>query len=90
MEEVVEAEAGVALTALRVEDPELRPPAGRAVSVAGDGHLRPLADDVAPEPDPRPAGELETNAARLGNGSRQTGRQAGWLEGNEERLGATG
>jgi hypothetical protein len=90
MEEVVAAEAGVTLTALRVEDSELRPPARRAVPVAGDRHLRPLADDVAPESNPRSPGELETNAGRLGHGGRQAGSQTRRLEGDEERLGAAG
>ena len=54
--EVVVGEAGIALTPLRVEDPESRPASGRAVSVAGDQRLGSLADDVAPEPDPRPPG----------------------------------
>lgn len=50
--EVVTGEAGVALAAVGVQDPEGRPLARRAVSIAGDQRLRPLADDVAPEPDP--------------------------------------
>ena len=90
MEEVVAAEAGVALAALRVEDPEGRPPPRRAVAVAGDQRLRPLADDVASEPDPRPPGELEAEAGRLGDGGRQAAGQARWLEHDEERLRAPG
>jgi hypothetical protein len=90
VEEVVATEAGVALAALRVEDPELRPSSRRAVPVAGDGHLRPLADDVAPEPDPRSPGELEPDAGRLDDGGRQAGSQTRWLEGDEECLGAAG
>jgi hypothetical protein len=87
VKEVVPAEAYVALAALRVEDPEFRPPIRRAVPVAGDGHLRPLADDIAPEPDPRSPGELEPDARRLGHGGCQAGRQPRWLDGDEERLG---
>jgi len=86
-EEVVAAEAGIALAAIRVEDPELRPPVRRAVPVAGDGHLRPLADDIAPEPDPRSPGELEPDTRRLGHGGCQARCQARWLDGDEERLG---
>ena len=67
-EEVRAAEAAIALAALGVEDPELRPPPRRAEPVAGDGHLGLLADDVAPEADPRSAGELEAEAGRLGDG----------------------
>jgi hypothetical protein len=51
-EEVVPAEAGVTLTAVRVEDPERRPTPRWAVAVPGDQRLRALADDVASETDP--------------------------------------
>ena len=90
VEEVVAGEAGVALAAVGVEDPEGRPPPRRAVSVAGDQRLRPLADDVAPEPDPRPPGELEPDAGRLGDGGRQVPVEARRLEDDEQRLRATG
>ena len=89
-EEVVATEAGVALTALRVEDPEGRPLPRRAVAVAGDQRLGPLADDVAPEPDPRPPGELEAEAGRLGDGGREATGETRRLEDDEERLRATG
>ena len=85
-EEVVAAEAGVALAALRVQDPEGRPPPRRAVAVAGDQRLRPLADDVAPEPDPRPPGELEADAGRLGDGGGQAAGETRWFEHDEQRL----
>ena len=85
-EEVVAAEAGVALAALGVEDPERRPPPRRAVSIAGDERLRPLADDVASEPDPRPPGELEAEAGRLGDGGREATGEARRFEDDEERL----
>ena len=39
-------------------------------------HLRPLADDVAPEPDPRSAGELEAEAGRFGDGGRRGRRSS--------------
>ena len=89
-EEVVAAETGVALTSFRVQDPEGRVPPRRAVAVAGDERLRPLADDVASEPDPRSAGELETEAGRLGDGGRQAAGQARWLEHDHERLRPSG
>jgi hypothetical protein len=50
--EVVVSETGIALTALRVQDPKGRPSPGPAITVAGDERLGQLADDVAPEPDP--------------------------------------
>jgi hypothetical protein len=76
-EEVVASETAVALPSVRVEDLELRPPPRRAEPIAGDRHLGPLADDVAPEPDPRPAGELEAEARRFGDGRGEAGAQAG-------------
>ena len=89
-EEVVPAEAAVAFAALRVEDPEGRPPPRRAVSIAGDQRLRPLADDVAPEPDPRASRELEPESARLGDRAGHGAGEAGRLEDDEERLGSSG
>jgi hypothetical protein len=89
-EEVVPAEAGVAFAALRVEDPERRPTARRAISIARDQRLRPLADDVAPEADPRPAGEFEAEPARLGDRGREAAREPGRIEDQEQRLGTPG
>jgi hypothetical protein len=88
-EELVAGEAAIPLPALGVEDPELRLAARRTESVAGDRHLGPLADDVAPEADPRPAGQLEAEAGRIGDGGREAARQARRLESDEERLRAT-
>ena len=85
-EEVVPGEAGVALTALRVQDPEGRPPARRPVAVAGDECLRSLADDVASEPDPRAPGELEPDRGRLRYCGREATGEPGRFEDDEERL----
>ncbi len=85
-EEVVPAETGVAFAALRVEDPERRPPPRRAISIARDQRLRPLADDVAPEPDPRPAGEFEAKSTRLRDRGRETAREPGRIEDQEQDL----
>ena len=89
-EEVVATEAGVAFAAVGVEDPERRPLPRRAVAIAGDERLGPLPDDVASEPDPRPPGELETDAGRLGDGGREATGQARRFEHDEERLGSPG
>jgi hypothetical protein len=70
VQEVFAAEAGIALAAVRVEDSERRPPAGWAGPVAGDDHLRSLADDVPSEANPRSTGQLETDPRRLADGSR--------------------
>jgi len=86
VEEVRAAEARVALAALGVEDPELRPPPRRAKPVAGDDHLGLLADDVASEPDPAASRELQPEAGGLRDGRGETGGQPGWLEGHEQRL----
>jgi hypothetical protein len=85
-EKVRAVEAAVALAALGVEDPELRPPARRPEPVAGDRHVRSLADDVAPEPDPCSARELEAKAGRFGDGGLEPPQEARWLEGDEERF----
>ena len=55
-------QAGVPRATLRVQDPELRPAAGRPEAIPGDGDLRPLADDIPAEPDPRSPRELEPEA----------------------------
>lgn len=86
-------EAGVPRPAFRVEDPDLRPPARRAEAVPGDRHLRPLADDVAAEPDPRPADQVEPQSDR---GGQRIGAVAlgaapfGAVEDDEHRPGAAG
>jgi hypothetical protein len=85
-EELVDGEAVVAFPAVGVEDPELGPSAGRPEPVAGNGHLGPLADDVAPEADPRPASQLEAETRRFADGHRKPARQARGLERDEERL----
>ncbi len=86
-EEPVATEAGVALAAVGVEDPEGRPPARRAGSVAGDVHLRPLADDVASEVDPRPPRQLEPQPGRLRNGRREPAGKIRWLQDDDAHAG---
>ena len=56
IDEAFTAEAGVALTAIRVEDPERRPATRRAGPAAGYQDLGLLADDVAPKAEPRSTG----------------------------------
>ena len=87
-EELVAAEAGVAVTTVGVEDPELRPSPRRPEAVPGDHHLRPLADDVAAETNPAASRELEPEAGRFRNGIAEPRPQAGRLEDDEERGGA--
>ena len=82
VEQLLAAEAGVALASVRVQDPEGRSPARRSGPVAGDDHLRALADHVAAESDPRSTGQLETDAGRLADGAGETAGSGGtrWLE----------
>jgi hypothetical protein len=87
-EELGMAEAGVALSAVGVEDLQRRPPPWWAGAVARDDHLRSLADDVASEADPRSPGELQPDAGRLADGRGQPARSLGagarrWLEHDE-------
>ena len=83
-EERLAEEAGIPAAALRVQDPELRPSPRRAGSVPGDNHLRPLADDVPAEPDPRPLGQLQPEPGRLGDRARDRSGKARRLEDDEE------
>ncbi len=90
MEEPVVEETGVPLAALRVEDPKLRPASRRTEPVARDRHLRPLPDDVPPEADPRPPGQLEAQPGRRGDGPGDGRRGVGRLQDDEEGLGPAG
>lgn len=89
-EERIPAQAGVPVAAVGVEDPELRPPPRRSEPVPGDDHLRPLADDIPPEPDPRPADELEPETGRLAERLAEARREVGRLEDDEHRPGPAG
>ena len=83
-------ETGVPTSALRVEDPEVRPPTRRTGPVAGDDHLRPLADDVPAQPDPRPSSELEPETGRLGDRARHRRRQPRRLEDHQQDIRPSG
>jgi hypothetical protein len=85
-EELLTAEAGVTLPALGVEDPERRPAPRRAVAVPGDQCLGALADDVAPEADPRAPGQLKAEAGGFGDGAGQAAGQTGRFEDDEQCL----
>jgi hypothetical protein len=84
------AETAVPIATLGVEDPQLRPSSRRPVAAAGDRGFGPLADDVATQPDPRLPLELQPEPGRFGDRGRQTAGETGWLERDEERLGASG
>ena len=89
-EEPVPAEAGVALATVGIEDPEGRPPAGRTGAVAGDEDLGRLADDVPPEADPGPPGELEADPRPLSDCGGHRGGQPRRLEDEEADPGPAG
>jgi len=89
-EELVAREAQVALTAVGIEDPELRSPPRRTKAVAADDHLGPLADHVAAEADPAPPGKIEPQPGRLGDGGPERRARRRRLEEDEERLRAPG
>jgi hypothetical protein len=89
-EQGVPDETDVPLAALGVEDPERRPTARWAVAVVGHERLGPMPDDVPPEPDPRPTGQLEPDAGRLGDGGREATGEPRGVEDEEERPGTPG
>jgi hypothetical protein len=89
-EKVLAGQAGVAIVALRVEDPQLCPPARRAEPAARDHHLRPLPDHVPTEADPRSPRELQSQAGRFGHGRPEPGSQARRLEEDEQGVGSSG
>jgi hypothetical protein len=62
-------EAGIPLAAVGVEDPELGPATRWAITVPGDHHPRPLADDVPAETDPVTPVELNPKRRRFGDGA---------------------
>jgi hypothetical protein len=85
-EEVVAGAAGVAIVAVGVENPKLCPPPRRAEPVAGNHRLRPLAHDVAAQPDPRPASKLQPKPGRFRDRAGHPGRQARWLDEDQQRF----
>lgn len=89
VQQFLAAEAGIALAAVRIEDPEGRPPPRRTGPVAGDEHLGSLADHVPPETDPRSAGQLETDPGCLADGGRDARDEPRRLEDHERDPGST-
>src|SRR5258706_8784352 len=83
IDEVFAAKAGVARTAVRVEDPERRPAARRPGRGGGYEDLGLLADDIAPEAEPRSTGELEADPGRLADGRRDVRDEPRRLEDDE-------
>jgi hypothetical protein len=88
-EELVAAEAAIAVTAIRVEDSEARSLPRRAGPVATDHDLQLLADDVPAEVDPRSTRELQTDARPLAHGGGEIREEPGRLEEDDGDAGAT-
>jgi hypothetical protein len=89
MEELGPAKAGIPLPALGVQDPELGPPIRRAITVAGDDHLRPLADDVSAESEPVATLELESQGGRFGDRAGEGRAKSRRLEDDQSGLRAS-
>jgi hypothetical protein len=83
IDEAFTAEAGVALTAIRVEDPERRPATRRAGPAARYQDLGLLADDVATEAEPRSTSQLEADPRRFADGRDDRRDEARRLEDDE-------
>jgi hypothetical protein len=84
------AETAVPIATLGVEDPQLRPSSRRPVAAPCHDRLGALTYHVPAEPDPRLPLELQPEPGRFGDGGREPGGQARWLERDEEGLGPAG
>jgi hypothetical protein len=89
-EEGLPAEAGIALAAVGIEDPEGGPAAGRADPAAGDENFGGLADHVPPQADPGCPGELEADARPLPDRGGHRRHEAGRLQDEEADPGPPG
>ncbi len=89
-EQCLVRETRVPLAALGVQDPERRPPTRWSVAVMGHERLGTLADDIAAQADPRPAGQLEPDAGRFGDRGREAAGEPGRIEDEEQGLRAPG
>src|SRR5262245_10344628 len=82
-------EAGVPVATLGIDDLQVRAAPRRPEVIAVHDDLGLLADDVATEPEPAPAFEIEPQPDRFAERPRHAGRQPRWLEDDEERVGTT-
>jgi len=86
---VASSEAGIAQPAFRIHDPQLGRATGRPESVACNANLRPLADDVPAEPDPRPTTQLQPQRRDLGQNAGQGRGKIRWLQHQQLNAGST-
>ncbi len=89
-QECVAGKTRVPFATLGVEDPERRAAPRRPVAVVRHERLRALADDVATQADPRPTGQLQADPGRFGDRGRETPREPGRIQDQEQGLRATG
>ena len=89
-EECPETEARIPIPSVGVEDPERRPPPWRAGPAPGDHDLGSLADDIATQPDPRPASELEADPRPLPDRGGHRAGEPRWFEDEEGDPGPSG
>jgi len=82
-------EAGIPITTFGIDDAQVRPAAGRPEVVAVHDDLGLLADDIAPETEPGPTGQVEPQSDRFGERAGHALGQARWLEDDQERAGPT-
>ena len=80
---------GIPIATLGIDDAQVRPAPGRPEVVAVHDDLGLLADDVAPETEPGPTGQVEPQPDRFGERAGHALRQARRLEDDEERAGPT-
>jgi hypothetical protein len=73
-----------------IADLELCLAAGNPEAVLGDGHRRPLPDDVAAQVNPRCARELEPKARRLGERAMHRGRDVQRFEDDQSTTDSPG
>ncbi len=84
VQEVGAEQARVPRPAVRVEDLEIRLPAGGAIAVAGHLHGAPLADDVPAQADPARPAQVEAQATRLLHGRGERAAEGDGLHQDEQ------
>ena len=89
-QQLVAGQAGVSHSTVRVQNSKLRGPSGRSKTIPTYAHLRPLPNDVPPQPDPRQAAQLEPERGDLRDRSGDRRREPRRLENDHLDAGSTG
>ena len=79
-EQRLQAETGIPIPAVGIQDPERRSATRRTGSTAGNDDLGGLPDDIPSEANPRAAGELQANARPLPDRRGNRADEPGWFE----------